>query len=476
MLVGRVVTRNFRRAIGAVAIALADGVTAWPRACSAETIESALVQAYQNNPQLNAQRASTRAADEAIPQALSGYRPHVNLTGTLGEQHTDMTTKVVDQTGTPIYQRAYGTTTPWTAGATATQTVFDGFQTANRTRAAESQVSAAREGLRVMEQTVLVAAATAYMDVLRDTVDLEIQRNYVGALEETLKRTRYRFKAGEVTRTDVDQAEAQLAFGQFALAAAISALDTSRATYRQVVGTEPINLAPASPVDRFSPQLLSAAIDTALGENPNVTAAMYGVDVAHLQVKINEGALFPNLSLQGNVQQANFPQLQVAPEFTASIVGQLTVPIYQGGSEFSLVRQSKESLSQQRLNLDQVRNQTRQAVVQTWSQLLAAKTQIKAAQSQVTFSEGALNGIRVEARVGQRTTWDVLNAQQTLVNARVGLAAARHDYVVASYNLLAAEGRLSPRVLGLATTTYDPMVHYQQVRDAWAGIRLPDGR
>src|SRR5229473_86171 len=366
--VGKARSRNVRRAIGAAAIAVVGATAAWPQLCAAETMASALVQAYQNNPQLNAQRASARVTDEAVPQALSGYRPRISITGTAGEQYTDTVTKSFDEkTGTNVYTHAHGTTSPWTAGATATQTLFNGFQTANRTRAAESQVSAAREGLRVMEQTVLLAAATAYMDVLRDTANLEVQRTNVRVLEETLKQTRDRFNVGEVTRTDVAQAEAQLAAGQSAVAAAESVLNTSRANYRQVVGTE-------------------------------------------------------------------------------------------------------------RLNLDLVRNQARQAVVQAWGQLQAAKAQIAAAQSQVASSEVALNGVREEARVGQRTTLDVLNAQQALVNARVALVVAQHDRVVASYNVLAAVGRLSPQVLGLATSVYDPMVHYQQVRDAWYGIRIPDGR
>jgi len=326
-------------------------------------MESALVQAYQNNPQLNAQRASARVTDEAVPQALSGYRPRASVTATLGEQYSDVTTRANSQ-GINTYARSHATTTPYSGTGTVSQTLFNGFQTANRTRVAESQVSAAREGLRIMEQTVLLAAATAYMDVLRDTANLEVQRTNVRVLEETLKQTRDRFNVGEVTRTDVAQAEAQLAAGQSAVAASESILNTSRANYRQVVGTEAVNLAPGSPVDRFSPRVLSAAIDNGLSENPNVTSAMYGVDVAHLQVKINEGALFPNLSLQGNVQYASFPQLSIVHQFSTSVIGQLTVPLYQGGGEFSLIRQSKESLSQQRLNLDQVRNQTRQAVVQ----------------------------------------------------------------------------------------------------------------
>src|SRR6266536_2708690 len=167
-------------------------VGAWPQVCGAETMESALVQAYQNNPQLNAQRASARVTDEAVPQALSGYRPRASVTATLGEQYSDVTTRANSQ-GINTYARSHATTTPYSGTGTVSQTLFNGFQTANRTRVAESQVSAAREGLRIMEQTVLLAAATAYMDVLRDTANLEVQRTNVRVLEETLKQTRDRF-------------------------------------------------------------------------------------------------------------------------------------------------------------------------------------------------------------------------------------------------------------------------------------------
>jgi outer membrane protein len=159
-----------------------------------------------------------------------------------------------------------------------------------------------------------------------------------------------------------------------------------------------------------------------------------------------------------------------------SVIGQLTVPIYQGGAEYSAIRQSKETLGQQRLSLDINRDQARATVVQSWGQLDAAKAQIESTTAQVNAAEIALNGVREEARVGQRTTLDVLNAQQELVNARVALVTAQHDRVVASYTLLAAVGALSMPRLGLNVLVYDPMVHYQQVRDAWMGVRNPDGR
>ena len=441
----------------------------------ADTIEAALIRAYQNNPQLNAQRASVRSTDENGPQALSGYRPKVAVTASAGTQYTDV------QSNTTTGGRAsqigiYGMNAPRSVGATVSQTVFNGGQTGNRTRAAESQVSAAREGLRVLEQTVLFSAATIYMDYLRDSAIVEVQRSNTRVLEQTLKQTRDRFNVGEVTRTDVAQSEAQLAAGRTQLLTAESNLTTTRANFRRIIGNEPVALAAGSPVDRYLPPSLIAAVDLGLLENPNVTAAMYGIDVSFLQVKVNEGALFPTVTLQGSVQQSYESTMSIYRSFGASAVAQLTVPVYQGGAEYALIRQSKETLAQQRLTLEQVRDQTRATVAQAWGQLVAGKAQVSSAQAQVTASEIALNGVREEARVGQRTTLDVLNAQQALVNARVALVTAQHDRVVASYATLNAIGRLSPTVLNLATTVYDPTVHYQQVRDSWGGVRTPDGR
>jgi outer membrane protein len=203
---------------------------------------------------------------------------------------------------------------------------------------------------------------------------------------------------------------------------------------------------------------------------------MFGIDVSYLNVKVNEGALFPTLTLQVSAQQGYEQSITTPRQFTGSAVAQLSVPVYQGGAEYALIRQSKETLAQQRLNLEQVRDQTRASVAQAWGQLLAGRAQVSSAQAQVEASEIALNGVREEARAGQRTTLDVLNAQQALVNARVALVTAQHDRVVASYAVLNAVGRLSPQVLKLNTAVYDPSVHYHQVRDSWIGVRSPDGR
>ncbi len=473
-MVGMPIGRLLSLRAGAALAALMIGYAVTTPAL-ADTIEAALIRAYQNNPQLNAQRASVRSTDENVPQALSGYRPRVAVTASAGTQYTDLQSKTVSggrYSEIPIN----GTNSPRSVGATVSQTVFNGGQTANRTRAAESQVSAAREALRVLEQTVLFSAATIYMDYLRDAAIVEVQRSNTRVLEQTLKQTRDRFNVGEVTRTDVAQSEAQLAAGRTQLLTAESNLTTTRANFRRIIGNDPVALAPGSPVDRFLPSTLIAAIDLGLIENPNVTAAMYGIDVSFLQVKVNEGALFPTVTLQGSVQQSYESTQSLYRSFGASAVAQLTVPVYQGGTEYALIRQSKETLAQQRLSLEQVRDQTRATVAQAWGQLVAGKAQVASAQSQVTASEIALNGVREEARVGQRTTLDVLNAQQALVNARVALVTAQHDRVVASYSTLNAIGRLSPQVMNLATTVYDPSVHYHQVRDSWGGTRTPDGR
>jgi outer membrane protein len=244
------------------------------------------------------------------------------------------------------------------------------------------------------------------------------------------------------------------------------------------VSIPPARLAAATPVDRLIPRTLAASIERGRKEHPTIATAMYNVDVATHQVKIAEAALSPTLSVIGNVQKSwgSTSVLTVTEHLSASVAAQLQVPLYQGGAEFAAIRQAKETLGQRRLDLDATRDQVQATVTQASSQLEAAKVTITTTQAQVAASEIALNGVREEALVGQRTTLDVLNAQQALVNARAALVIARRDRVVASYILLAAVGSLSPQVLGLKIQVYSPMVHYQQVRDAWGGVRIPDGR
>jgi len=255
-----------RVSVAAVCIlTLAFGVTH----ASADTLRGALTEAYQNNPQLNAQRAAVRATDESVPQALSGYRPRISLSASVGEQYLDTLTRTTGTNGNPVYTNARGAAALQSYGGTISQTILNGHQTASRTRQAEQLVSAARETLRLGEQTVLLAAATAYMNLIRDAAILDLQRRNVEVLQEQLRQTRDRFNVGEVTRTDVAQSESRLAAARASMLTAESNYTTSRSTYRQVIGTDPGRLAPASPVDRLSPRSLPQAVVEARARHPS---------------------------------------------------------------------------------------------------------------------------------------------------------------------------------------------------------------
>jgi outer membrane protein len=460
---------GLKTAVAGVALALAI------EPASADTLRWALTQAYINNPQINAARAQVRSTDESVPQALSGYRPRVSLSASAGEAYVDTLSR---SSTSPGGSRTIGSNAIQSYGVTYSQTLLNGFGTANRTRQAEQQVSAARETLRNVEQGILLLAATSYMNLIRDAAILSLQRSNVEVLQEQLRQTRDRYDVGEVTRTDVAQAESRLAQARAQLLTAESNYATSRASYRQVVGVEPGRLDPASPVDRLSPSNLQQAVVLARAQHPAVTTQMFNVDAAMFQVKVAESALYPTLTAVASVTKSYGSQsvLSNLDQFSAVGQAQLNVPIYQGGSEYSLIRQTKENLQQQRVNLDNQRDTQQQTLVQSWGQLDAAKAQVQATQTQVNAAEIALNGVREEARVGQRTTLDVLNAQQELVNARVSLVTAQRDRVVFSYTVLAGVGQLSPVVLQLDVPVYDPVVHYHQVRDTWAGVRTPDGK
>jgi len=463
--------------VGAAAIAVAS---LFCQPALADTLESALAYAYANNPQLNSQRALVRATDEGVPTALAGYRPRASITANAGMQSLSTTIREIGSTtalGAPAsYFTQSGVNSPHGVGATVTQNLLNGFQTANRTRQAEAQVFAARETLRNIEQTVLLNAATAYMNLLRDAGILELQRSNLDVLQEQSRQTKQRLDSGNVTATDLSQAEARLNVGRTQLFAAEANYASSRAVYRQVIGLDPGRLAPAAPVDRFVPHTLPAAMAAGIAQNPVVTVAQFNVDVATHQVKVAEGALYPVLSLQGNVQKNYETTLTSLQSFTASAAAQYSVPLYQGGAEYAAIRQAKETQGQKQMDLSVARDQARVSVAQAWAQLEASKSSIESTRNQVTAAEAALNGVREEARLGQRTTLDVLNAQQELVNARIAVVGSQRDRLVNSYALLAAIGRLAPQVLGLSVPNYDPQVHYHQVRDAWGGVRTPDGR
>ena len=437
---------------------------------AAETLPEALVKAYQTNPQLNAERARQRGTDENVPQALAGYRPQIVASLSAGLQA--VRNLLPDNT----VQSA--TLRPWTIGLTVSQVLYNGNKTANSVRVAEFQVKSGREALRNVGQGVLLDAVTAYMNVLANQALVEAQRANVAVLREIQATTKRRLDAGDVTPTDTAQAESRLSRGLADLNAAEVALAISKATYAQVIGQAPSQLVAASTVDGLSPNALASAIDTAGHENPAVLGATFDVDVATTTISVTESSLLPTLSVQGSVsrQIQSDPTLSTSATDQASVIGQLNVPIYDGGTAPSQIRQAKELSSQSRLVLEQIRNQTRTAVASAWVSNEGTKVALTAAESEMRAAGIALEGVRREAAGGQRTTIDVLNAQQDLTNARTRLIQSQRDRVIASYTLLSAVGRLDVHILNLNTPDYLPEVHYHQVRDAWHGVRTPSGQ
>ena len=443
---------------------------ALPVAARAEALPEALAKAYQTNPALNAERARQRATDENVPQALSGYRPQIVASLSAGLQA--VRNLLPDNT----IQTA--TLKPWIIGVTVTQNLFNGFRTANSVRVAELQVQSGREALRNVGQGVLLDAVTVYTNVLANQTLVEAQRSNVSFLRETLAVTQRRLNAGDVTPTDSAQAEARLNRGLADLNASEVALAVSQATYAQVIGNAPSGLRAADVVDRYLPRSRDDAMMMAIREHPAVMAAGFDVDIASTNIRVAEGALLPSANLQASASRSrdNDQTLGTFGTDQASIVANVTAPIYDGGQAASQTRQAKETTTQSRLVLDQVRNQARTAAISAWVANEGAKVAVSASESEVKAATVALQGVQREAAGGQRTTVDVLNSQADLIQAKARLIGALRDRVIASYTLLSAVGHLDVKTLSLNTPDYLPEVHYHQVRDAWHGLRTPSGQ
>src|SRR6202166_4206060 len=465
--VGHVARRVLRSCI-CLGVAACVGLTTVT--ARAEGLPEALAKAYQSNPQLNAERARQRATDENVPQALAGYRPQIiaSLSGGLQAVRNLLPDNTVQS----------ATLKPWTIGVTVTQTLFNGYKTANSVRVAELQVQSGREALRNVGQGVLLDAVTAYSNVLANQSLVEAQRTNVAFLRETLGVTQRRLNAGDVTPTDTAQAEARLSRGLADLNAAEVSLAISQATYTQVIGNPPSQLRPAETVDRYLPRSREDATELAFRQHPAVMAASFDVDVASTTIRVAESSLLPTITLQGSASRSRDgdPTLSTFGTDQASILGQMTAPIYDGGTAASQTRQAKELAAQSRLMLDQVRNQARTAAIGAWVAHEGAKIAVAASEAEVRAAGIALQGVSREAQGGQRTTVDVLNSQQDLILAKARLIGALRERVIASYTLLSAIGKLDVKTLSLNTPDYLPEAHYHQVRDAWHGLRTPSGR
>ncbi|MBB4001753.1 outer membrane protein [Aurantimonas endophytica] len=471
-----------------IALALSAGtLLSTGYVANAETLTGALAKAYANSQGLNVARAQLRATDENVPQARAGMRPFVNGVGTANASRNRTT--FGDDIST-----ARGRTGSIGFGVEISQTIFDGFQTPNNVAAAQAQVRASQKNLANTEQNTLFDAVAAYMDVLRDRQIATLRRQNLGFLQEQVRAAGARFEVGEGTRTDVAQAESQQALATALLNSALSQVAASEATYFDVIGDPPTDLEPGRAPMNVLPKSVDSAFAISQQEHPAILATLAAVDAAAFQVKSAEGALLPQLSVVGQVEDtyslskseggdlpgvdtsAGRPNVNTQNEVSATIGAQLTIPIYQGGRASSVVRQSKEVLGQRRIEVDNARDQVRAAVATSWAELQAARANITGFQAQVQAARLALNGVIEERNVGQRTTLDVLNAQADVISAQILLVGSQRDEVVAAYGLLSATGWLSAERLSLAGRKYKPEEHYIQVQDKWFGLRTPDGR
>jgi len=428
----------------------------------AETINGALARAYASSPDLNAQRASLRATDEQVPRARSGYLPRVSASSSLGQANS---------TGNLSYSaNPYDyTTTPRTIGVTVTQNLYNGDRTSSQIDAAEKGVLASRAGLRNAEQQVLFNGATQYMNVVRDEAVVQLRTANIDVLKEQLRQTQDRFNVGEVTRTDVAQVEAQLAAAEADRSSAEANLESSRAAYQQVIGVAPSGLVEAEPVAKRLPVSIEEAFKVGDSENPQLIASRHNVEIAEAQVRLVEGEFKPSVDLQGSASQGWESKLPGDSGLDLRVLGQLSMPIYEAGEISARARAAKETLGQRRLESDSARDQVRSGVAAAWSQYETANARVKSAKAQIAAATIALNGVQEEAKVGQRTTLDVLISDQNLLSARVNLVTAQRDRVVSSYQLLAAVGRLSASNLGLSVKAYDPSAHYTATKGRITG-------
>ena len=433
----------------------------------AESLAGAMAKAYANNPDLNSARAALRASDENVTIAKAGYRPQIGASASVS------TTHVQDVSGSPDYTDTYHS---GQYGISVTQIIFDGFQTLSRVRAAEAGVFAGQENLKANESQILLSAVQAYADIARDQQVVAIRTQNLAFLTEQPNAAKTRLDVGEGTRTDVSQAEAQLAVGKALLASAVAQLKISRGTYVQIVGTAPDKISQPAPALKGLPRTLDQAVQIAITEHPSVKAQLHAVDAAGYQVDEANSTLLPGVSLKGTIGRSASDQTGTSgtDATSSSITAQITIPLYQGGAEYGRIRQAKENLGAQQIKVDSVRAQIQQMVVSAYAQMEAAQAAIAANQQQLSAAKMALDGVMEERNVGQATTLDVLNAQQQVLNARESLAQSGRNAVISSYSALAAMGRLTVADQGLQVAEYRSNDHYEAVKDKWIGLRTVD--
>lgn len=452
--------RRLRTTALAAALAAVLGAAPGPMGGSAraESLADVMVEALLNSPDVQAQLAQIKVASETAVQARAQGR--INITGNIGLD--------IDFTDA---ETATGTSFPTTLSLTVIQPLYTGGQIANQTEAAETRIDVQEVVLDGVEQSVLLDAVTAYADVRRDEVLVDVALNSVEVLREQLRAAEERFEVGEVTRTDVEQARARVAASQSTLAAARGQLAVSRESFTRVVGRPPGDLDPPPPLPQL-PDNLEEAIQISLQNQPNLRAARLERVASGSDVRAAIGALLPTVSLEGTALQSkdfnDSSSVFRSSEGTqnATIGLNISIPFYSGGTNYSLVRQAQAQVEVAEADITSAMRNSVQSVGNAWAQLEVARASIDAGVLEVRAAELAFEGINEEAKVGARTTIDVLDAEQDVLDARASLVGARRDEYVSAYNILASIGLLTVEHLGLDLGTETiQSVYYETVRD-----------
>jgi outer membrane protein len=444
----------------AAVCALAIGVGVVPTASAQSLIES-LSSTYNSNPDLLASRALLRQTDETLTQAVSNWRPKVSLSFEYNKIEYDFQ-------ATPQSTWALRPLTGRFTVLQATQPLFRGGKTVADTKSAQANIQATRAALADTEQTCMLSSIQAYADLLQDLGIVDARRNNVNVLVQQLDATRERFRVGELTITDVSQAEARLEQAKADLVLAQAQVRIDEAAFQHYIGIKPGKIADL-PLIGALPATEEECVSLAMDNGPRAVSAQHRITAASYGVNSAIGTLLPQVNLVGFIQQ-QFDYLYPGDRYYQyGVRVQATVPIYQNGTEWSQVRQAKQLVGQRRNELDSARRTVAENVIRAWRSLDSARSRVVSFEAQVRANEVALNGVRQEALVGSRTTLDVLNAEQELLNSQVNLLVARHDTQISYYGVLSGIGRLTARTLGLPVEYYDEEKYYNEVGSRWIG-------
>ncbi len=432
----------------------------------ADTLNQVLSYSYENNLTLSAERTGQKMTDEEVAKAKSGYRPDISATASIGRSHDKLEYEKSSLMPEATYDK-----NPATVQVNINQPLFSGFSTYNSIRAAKNQVKAGRHTLQNTEQDVLLQTVSVYMNVIRDKAVLDLQENQEKVLKKHMESYKKRFKAGDLTKTDVAQSEARSAGATANRIRAEGNLKMSQALFYSVVGVEPHNLQDVHETGISLPESLEEAMDLAMKNNPKILAAQYATKAAEYTVSAKKGILSPSIYLG-----AAAGRMEENTSFDRNdywkVNANLAVPLYQTGAEYSDIRKSKLSENRYRILWNKTVQDVHAEVVSAWENYTASKAQVASIQSQIKASKMALEGVIREAKVGSRTVLDVLDAEQEHLDNQVSLVRLHHDEIVAAFTLMSAIGRMNPQTLGLEVTPYNPKEYYESVKNKWLGYGI----